>query len=357
MEDSLMSAGTTFEADSRDRRWRISALAGTGVALLLALIRSGSVTEQDLGFAFWILVAWLVAMAIVFRTGRRALIARPELLVPVGIVVPISVLVDWLAAAPRLERIMQPIASVSLWGLGFALSISSALNIALWTMFAAWQTDLLIRAQASPNPVDLAPWTPIRRCLWPAFGALAIGAGGLQVLSMPLVKMFSGGPIEGFTFCLLLVTLVWNVLTFALLPWIIQSPEPFAAAIKSGIRQSWRQKWRWSPLAILQLLLLGAMTYYSYSGYGSSSWSFNVHNPWVGGYECRTNWYVDHQEWLKLPSSPFAETLLMLAFLVLAVAVKISVIKTLLAKPEAVLTDSTVAKAEGKTAVPVDPIS
>jgi len=278
-------------------------------------------------------VAWLAAMALVFRRGRRALLAQPELLVPVGIVLPLDVALTWLADAPKLNAVMQPIASLALWGIGIAVSFPVATKIALWTSFAAWQTDLLIRAQSNPGPLDLAPWSPIRRGFWRAFGALAIGSAGLNLLSVPLVALLGPSSFPGFAFCLLLVTLLWNVATFAVLPWVMQSPERFATAVKSGTRQSWRRKWRWSPLVVAQLLMLGAMTYYSSSRHGSSSWSFNVHNPWIGGYECTTNWYADHQAWIKAPESPFALALQMLAFLTLAVAVKVSVLADLLTKP------------------------
>ncbi len=50
-------------ANPTGRNWNRIALAGARIGLLLALIRSGSVTERELGFAFWILVAWLAAMA------------------------------------------------------------------------------------------------------------------------------------------------------------------------------------------------------------------------------------------------------------------------------------------------------
>ncbi len=329
-----MSESTTSVADPTGRNWKRIALAGAGIGLLLALIRSGSVTERELGFAFWILVAWMAAMAMGFRHGRRALVTRPELLVPIGIVLPIDVVLTWLADTPKLNAIMQPIASLALWGIGIAVSFPFASNIALWTMLAAWQTDLLLRAQSNPGPLDLAPWAPIRRGFWRAFGALAIGAGGMALCSVPLVALLGPSSFSGFAVGLLVVAVFWNLATFAILPWVMHSPEGFAIAVKTGIRESWRRKWRWSPLIVAQLLMLGAMTYYSYRRGGSSSWSFNVHNPWVGGYECRTNWYADHQAWAKVPESPFAVAVLKLAFLALAVAVKVSVLTDLLAKPE-----------------------
>ncbi|MGO9471186.1 MAG: hypothetical protein ACLQIB_44060 [Isosphaeraceae bacterium] len=211
-----MSASARPSPDVTDLNWKRAALAGAGIGLLLALIRSGSVTEREFGSAFWILAAWLAVMAV----------------------------------------------------------------------------------------------------------------------SVPLVAILATRSFSGFAFCLLLVTLLWNVATLALLPWVIQTPERFATAVKTGIRQSWRWKWRWFPLVIAQLLLLGAMTYYTRSGGGSNSWSFNVHNPWIGGYACQTNWYADYAAWLKAPESPFAVALLSLALLTLAVAVKISIIADVQAKPE-----------------------
>ncbi len=166
-----MSVNATSAPDASDRNWKRSAVAGAGIGLLLALYRSGSVTERELGFAFWILVASLAVMAVVFRRGCRALLARPELVVPVGIVLPLDVVLTWLADAPKLKAVMNPIASLALWGIGIAVSFPFATTIALWTMFAAWQTDLLIRAQSNPGPLDLAPWAPIRRGFWRAFGA------------------------------------------------------------------------------------------------------------------------------------------------------------------------------------------
>jgi hypothetical protein len=320
-------------AAAYDARMKKVAVVGVGLALIMALIRSGTVTENDFGCVVWIVLAWALGLGLVFRRGRRALLARPELLVPVGVVLPLEVAREWLEVVPALKGLMQPLATLALWGTSLSLSVPTLLAVLIWTSFAAWQTDLLIRALTTVGSPELSPGPPIRRGFWRALGVLFLGAAGLQILGMPFFKLFQDGTIslDNLATFMLLVTLIYNATTFSLLPVVLSSPEPFAEALRVGLRQGWRQKWCYLRLAFVQLGLLGAYTYFS--GGSGWSWKWYSHALWVGGYECHPYWYTDQREWLKLPSSPFVVTALRGLFLVLAVALKIELIAPVVAKP------------------------
>ncbi len=325
-------------------RIRTTALVGIGAALLVSLIQSGSVTENEFGPTIWIVAAVVTALLVVWRSGRKLLWARPELLVPIGFVLPLHAVVRWLASLSKLEPVMKPIAELSLWGGGFVLSLPDVLHAALWTAYAAWQTDLLIRVlerPASPE-LDLSPREPIRRGFWRAFGALFIGTAGLQLATIPIVKAFSNpdrhidqSAFSSFAFFVCLASFLWSAATLALLPRALINSDPFWTAAKDGLRISVRNSLRWSVLTAVHLALLGVFTYYSSHSWGHSEFSENVHGLWTGGYPGPTFWYGDYQSWLKLKASPFVATLLTGLFLVLAVAVKVPIIQVLLGKPGA----------------------
>ncbi len=330
---SLMSVSesTVAAVVPTNPRLRTAALVGTGLALLLALIRSASVTENDLGFAIWIVLTWCAVMGLLLRKGRRLLWARPEILVPAGLLLPLDVAIHWMSAADALKPLMKPLATISIWGGGVTLSVPFVLLCALWSAFAAWQTDLLARGVTDPGPLDLFP-VAIRRDFWRAFGVLAVGNVGLVLLTMPVLRIFGSDEFAGFAFFLGFVTFLWNVATFALVPWVLLSPEPFTVAVASGFRQARSNKLLFSRLVVLQLALLGFWTYFSTWG----NWSYHVHSFWIGGYECDNHWYTDHQAWQTRPPSPFVMVILEGLFLILAVAVKTTVVERLLAKPTAV---------------------
>jgi hypothetical protein len=330
----------TTPAATDDARVKRVALVGVGLALVMALIRSGTVTENDFGAVVWVVMAWTVGLGLVFRRGRRTLFARPELLAPVGVLLPLEVAREWLEAAPALKGMMQPFATLSLWGTGLSLSVPTLLAALIWTAFAAWQTDLLLRALTTAGPPDLSPWQPVRRGFWRAFGVLFLGAAGLQILGMPFFKLFQDGTMSSASLAtfLLLLTLVYDAVTLSLLPVVLSSPAPFTEALRVGLRQGWRQKWRFLRLAFMQLGLLGALTYYS--GEHGWSWKCNFHTFWVGGFECHPYWYSDQRAWLNMPTSPFVTTALRGLFLILAVAVKIEVIAPVVAKPTEVHAES-----------------
>jgi hypothetical protein len=323
-------------------RVRTTALFGTGAALLMSLIQSGSVTENEFGPTIWIIAAVVAALLTVFRSGRKLLWARPELLIPIGFALPLQAMVGWLSSLPKLEFATKPIAELSLWGGGFVLSLPQLLYAAIWSAYAAWQTDLLIRVLERPTSaeLDFSPWEPIRRGFWRAFGALFIGMAGLQLATVPITRIFirpdhslDEASFSGFAFLVCLASFFWSAATLALLPRVLINSDPFWTAAKDGMRISLRNILRWSVLTSVHLALLGVFTYYSSHSMGRSDFSGSVHGLWIGGYPGPTFWYADYQSWLKLEASPFVLTLLTGLILVLAVAVKVPIIQSLLGKP------------------------
>jgi len=134
------------------------------------------------------------------------------------------------------------------------------------------------------------------------------------------------------------LSLAWNLATAALLTVVVASREPLARALAEGFRASWSGKRRWWYVVVAQMLLLGWVTFLSVSfttstGPGSfttkSSTNWSVNGFWTGGYEDSCRWYGTAAAIYETQTLPPVATLQGLAFAVLAVAVKLRVVRDL----------------------------
>jgi len=325
--------------------WRALALLGVGVTLLSALVRSLPVRSgQGHGLLTFlvVMIAAALALRIVFGAFWRAVGARPDLLVPSGVALLGAEIVGWCSRMPGLTALLAPSLSGQLLGISLVVSLATVLEIALWAAYAAWQTALIIRALRSSGPISPELWPSIRRGFGPALVVFALGTvvllAGLAFCLALTAALLSLG-----MFAMGLFSVVWNLATTALLPTVLIRDGPIGNRIVAGLRQSWRLKARlWRPLLTL-LVLMGLVTFsYSYTRVTipaaggvtrtteSSNSSLQVHCFWVGGYENQCNWYPDVMANAKAPPVPVLTWWLGLQFLVLAVAMKWTVIQEIL---------------------------
>jgi hypothetical protein len=130
-------------------------------------------------------------------------------------------------------------------------------------------------------------------------------------------------------------SLLWNLATAALLPAALgEEFLRFGPALRTGVRVSWSSRGRWWKLVVMQMVLLGWVTFISLSYTeerpgGSTTrsvtnWSVNAF--WTGGYEDECRWYGKLQEALQAPGLAAVSTALALVFGVLAIGIKLAVV-------------------------------
>jgi hypothetical protein len=350
--DAELKAGDELELDQavpghepRAGPWRALALLGVGVTLLSALVRSVPVQSgQGHGLLTFLVVviAATMALRLLFAAFWRAVRARPDLLIPLAVALLGSEILGWCSRIPGLAALQTPALSGRPFGLSLAFSFASALGIALWAAYAAWQTDLIIRTLPSSGPISPGPWPSIRRGFGPVVAVLALGTVVLLV-GLAFCLALTAASLSLGMFAMGLFSLAWNLATTALLPIVLIQDGPIRNRIVAGLRKSWRLKARlWRPLLTL-LVLMGLVTFsYSYTRVTipaaggvthtteSSNWSLQVHCFWVGGYENECYWYSDAMANSKAPPVPVLTWWLGLQFLVLAVAMKWTVIQEVL---------------------------
>jgi hypothetical protein len=347
--------------------WRLAAVVGVLAALVIAASdsfpfqpRQGRLFLFAAGVAF---VAWSV-LHFVFPGPWRQCRRQLDLLVPIGIVAGVEQLLAVLARMPLLSSILEPDWSLRLVSLSLSVSVGTVANVIVWTAFAAWQTDLLWRALQDNGPLRLAPWRPIRRHFLRSLAALSLGVGVLLLALIPILAI--GAVMFVVAIPLILVLgIVWNLATAALLPTTLFKSAPLAESLKSGLHLSWRWKGRWWRGLFAQLLLLGLFVllrvHYTTSSteYGPgpgqgrttvntvSSVKWHTNAFWVGGYEHGCRWYTKYAEALNAPTVPLISQVLALILLVVADAMKMTVIRELVedsefsmaAKPSPLLQD------------------
>jgi len=272
--------------------------------------------------------------------------------VPVGVVVGADQLLGLLHKLPLLAALLTPQWTARLLGLSLGLSVGIVVNMALWTAFAAWQTDLLWRAMRGESPLNLSPWPSLQRYFLRAFLALAVGMGVLllgliPILAIGAVLFVVAIPAMG------VFGVVWNLATAALLPVTLFSSRPLGASLAGGLRVSWDMKGRWWRGLLAQLLLLGLIivlrVHFTRSaaelqGMGrgqmgmhtQTSVKWHVNAFWVGGFEHSCRWYTKYAEALETSPVPLVGEGLGLVFLVLAVAMKLTVLGELSGAADAV---------------------
>ncbi len=336
-------------ADTRNRNWRVVALMGVAATLAMALFQSFPLEpRQSRGvlFAGILVLVTLAVLRTLFRPAWQLLSSKPDILVPVGVALLASTAVDLLARLPLLHALLMPSWSLNLLGLALSLSLGTVLSIVIWTAFAAWQTDLILRAVRSTDVLDVAPWPPIRQHFLRTFVVLMVGVGVLLASIVPAVALGAATLILALP-AMGVIGVVWNLLTAALLPVVLLSPSPLPAALREGFRYSWSLKGRWWRQLVAHLLLLGILLFLrvhftstvqrndpgrrvvNMNQQAQTSVKWQVNAFWTGGYENGCRWYSKYAEAIETQPLPIISQVLAILFLVVALAMKITVVREL----------------------------
>jgi hypothetical protein len=242
---------------------RVVALLGT-VAVLLQQAWSDFPPKPRQEYFVVVLLLALLAVGLTFlgfmRFAAGRLLRHLDLLVPIGLVTTIEGVLGWLVLLPAVAAVMNPAWPLQLWTLSLSLSLGFVVNLALWVAYGAWMTTLIVHA-VRHDRVDLLDglrgagrwFVRVLGLEFIGWGVLFVGiavAIALGQLAVPLAFLVIG--VSG---------LVWNLMTVALLPAALDERLSFGQSLRQGIRASLTGMGRWGLLVLVQLLLLGIVTY------------------------------------------------------------------------------------------------
>jgi hypothetical protein len=271
----------------------------------------------------------LVLMPVATARLRRHL----DLLLPLGLYVVAGALLDGLAAIPILSSLLTPSWPLTILSLSFSLSLIFVLRIALAVLYAGWTTILILQAVRQDYVDPVRCFAEMPNWFWRVLGAEALGWGVLFVaLAVAIAVAAIVLPLALLAIAALSV--VWNLMTAALLPVVVAERKPFGESVRKGIRISWEGMSRWWLPVVAQMVLLGWMTFFSVS-YTSNprpgsistqnKTDFSVNGFWTGGYENECRWYSKLMAVVEAEPLPLAEFLLGVVFAVLAIVVKLEI--------------------------------
>jgi hypothetical protein len=317
-----------------NRIWALVAAVGVGIVLLQQAVVSFPLRPRQ-GAGFVVLLLAVIAVALTFRwllpSALPTLRRCPELLVPLGLLVFAEAVVGWLLLLPALAAILAPSKPVQILSLSFTLSGALFLSIFVRVLYATWMTTLVIDV-VREDRADLG--RSFARC-WRWFGrvlALEVIGWSVVFLGLLLVIALTASVVPIAMLLIGAGSLLWNLATAALLPTaLVQESSRFWPALQKGIRLSWSPLGRWWKLVVVQMLLLGWVTFLSLSYTevhpGStttrSTTNWSVNGFWTGGYENECRWYTKLQEALEAPGVAIVATLLGLVFGLLALGIKL----------------------------------
>lgn len=318
------------------RRLRLLALVGTGLVLLWKATSLGQMRPNQ-GWGFVVLFLACVAVGLtcllVLPAATRRLRRHPDLLVPLGLYLTAEALWSLLLAIPIISGMFSPAWNLRVFAFSSSLSLNFLVQVTLAVTYAGWTTSLIVQA-AQRDQVDLlAAWSTWPMWFWRVLGAEAIGwcvlFGGLTLaitmgaVALPLTLLLIGA-----------LSLLWNLLTAALLPVVVAERGAFVETVCKGLRVSWERKGGWWLPIVLQMVLLGWVTllYVSYTAspqpgsYRTNTKSdVSVNGFWTGGYENACRWHTKMMKLVETEPLPLIEFLLGVLFAILAIVVKLRI--------------------------------
>jgi hypothetical protein len=315
---------------------RLIAVVGTSAVVLWKVVQLRNLgPRQESAFVVLVLAAVAVALALwrLLPAAADRLRRHPDLLLPLGLYVPAEALVNLLATVQPLAAILNPAWPLKLWTINLQLSVLFFIQVFLELAYAGWTTVLVLNAVRGErvDPVaaiaDLPSWfARVFAAEFVGWGVLFAGvavgvAVGSADVSLAMILIGAGA-------------LVWNLCTAALLPVTVAEGGAIGAALRSGFRVSLAGKRRWWLVVVVQMLLLGWVTYISVSFTrnprpgvvrSESRENWNVNGFWTGGYDDTCRWHGDLMKTLEVAPVPLVATLLTLLFAVLAIAIKLRI--------------------------------
>lgn len=315
---------------------RACALAGTAVVLVQQVLAELPLRpRQETGLVVLVLALLLVALTLrfIFPAALARLLGYKDLLVPLGLLVFAEGVLGWLLFVPAVATMLSHAWPVKFAGLGLSLSAAFVITIFLNVAYASWTTTLILNLIRRGQGDLVEGLVGLRLWFWRVLGLESVGWTVLFA-GVAAAVLLAPDAMPVAIFIIGVGSVLWNLATAALLVVALDRGLRFWPAFRRGVRVSWRAKRRWWKPVLIQMILLGWVTYLSVSysethGSGhvtqhtSTNWSVN--GFWTGGYENECRWYGKLLETLNAPKLAAVATALGLIFGVLAIAVKLRI--------------------------------
>jgi hypothetical protein len=315
--------------------------------------------RQAAGFIVLLLAAVSVGFMLmtVLADESDDLLRHTDLLVPLGLLVTASATVNILATLPVAATLLTASWPVNILAISFALSVSLIFMLLLSAVYIGWTTVLIFQLVVRGQTNLLEALAIIHLWFWRVLALEFFGWGVIfsffgAMLATGIVSMLFAVIITG------IASLLWNLTTAALLPVALADPRPFQEALRHGFDVSLAGMNKWASLVIVQMLLLGWVTFvhvsyttreekhsnttYTESGLNSETTRFETTNSvsttqhtktnwsvnsfWTGGYADGCKWHESLMKALDAPQMPLIDSLLTLLFALLAIAIKFRII-------------------------------
>lgn len=242
--------------------------------------------------AFLVALASILFVATTLRQEAKVLAARPQLLVPVLW----AVAIEWFLNQAYSIRLVFLQATLSQPSSLEFLDLIRVLSFFIWTFCLGWTISLLVRLTTESEVDVLTPLGSISEWFPQSLIVVLLGDGVVFLLGHAFTPLLTG---NAFFWPLYAVAiLVWNMLTFALLVFVIYSNLPVFRAVYKGIEVSIKGLNNWWHLVLIHSVLVGWLVYMPIDL--SARWTNTEHvdvvnaasiNPvWVGGMEVGSRW-------------------------------------------------------------------
>ncbi len=327
----------------KNRNLAIVSILSIILSFIYAAYKSFPLKDRE-EYGFIILFAALVlvplAAVLTMREGFVLITKKPQILIPIGILYLANLLIDLMGHIPLISFMVKPFYQFLLSPLKSDFSLVFIIGVFFAVCYAVWQTSLVITCVGRD---ECNPWNEFGRIFnffFRVFVTLARGWLVLFVLFLPRM-LFEGKMMIVFIIFLAIASLVWNLITYAVLPVaLLNNNLDFMKAFRLGIKISVENlKSLWLPV-LTYMLLLGFVVFLYVSYTTSTNGSVhtykntvtNVNAFWIGGYENQCKWYSDHQKALKSNKIAIISDMLGAIFLVLSVCLKITIVSRLVYK-------------------------
>lgn len=339
---------------------RLIAFLGTGAFILWQVVSLARLQpRQSDGFKvlFVVMLAVGFTLLILLPDALRRLSRHPDLLVPLGLFISANALFNTLMALPAVAAILAHSWPVKLLMFSFSLSVSLVFTTFLTVAYVGWTTALIFQVVVVGQSNLITPLSIIRRWFWRVLGLELIGWGTL--LSVSVIVLAVAATSMSFALLLLAITsLLWNLATAALVPVALADTQSFWQALRNGMAVSRAGMRKWAPLVVVQMILLGWVTFINVSyttyetkytntthtssrletetvstttGYSDTRTehtkkNWQVNNFWTGGYADDCKWHESLMKALEAEPLPLVNSLLSLLLALLAIIIKLKIV-------------------------------
>lgn len=323
---------------------RLIAFPGTGVILIWQAVAMPAIQpRQSAGFA--ILGLAVVTVGLTLRMflpdATHRLFRNADLLVPLGLFVTLSTIFSALAALPVVATMLAASWPITILTLSFSLSVSFVVISLLSIVFVAWTTMLIFQIVLLGHVNLVTGFRIVRRWFWRVLALELFGWGILFAISG--VVLTTGIASMAFALPLLgVAALLWNLATAAVLPVALADTQSLGPALRHGLEVSRVGMRRWAPLIIIQMVLLGWVTFidvsyttsetkhdgtkYTETNTITHKTNWGVNSFWTGGYPDGGKWHESLMKALEASPLELIDRWLSLLFAILAIAIKIKII-------------------------------